>query len=268
VGWMNEGALAHPAGRPSSRGSSEQLRAPRAPRVLTSWTGLAQKQLQPVFGVVGRSEGRALGRARGTRCILDVGSTHSREISASGRHWRRGQLVSMGPMCAAHDRERDRSVTRRALSSSQLLVAFSFSRLLRSMLNLSSQPCPHRWPWYRPRLLKLGDPSLGGSDSSLREPEVLPRSRARAAVAAGQRLFQEYSPRSRAGVARPSSLPCAQNRLSVAHKYPTQYSSPLPRFTALFLCIGEHPPPQRAPNSWMAGVIRSPRSPTPIRTSA
>ena len=113
---MNEGALAHPASRPSSRGSSEHLGAPRAPRGLTSWTGLAQKQLQPVFGVVGRSEGRALGRGAAMACTHDVGSAHSREISASGRHWRRGQLVSMGPMCAAHDRERDRSVTRRALS--------------------------------------------------------------------------------------------------------------------------------------------------------
>ena len=116
------------------------------------------------------------------------------------------------------------------------------------MLNLISQPCPHRWPWYRPRLLKLGDPSLGGSDSSLREPEVLPRSRARAAAAAGQRLFQEYSPRCRADVARPWSLRCAQNQLSVVHKYPIQYASRLPRFTALLLCIGEHPPPQRALN--------------------
>ena len=110
------------------------------------------------------------------------------------------------------------------------------------MLNLSSQPCPHRRPWHRPRLLKLGDPSLGGSDSSLREPEVLPRSRARAAAAAGQRLFQEYSPRCRADVARPWSLRCAQNQLSVVYKYPIQYASRLPRFTALLLCIGEHPP--------------------------
>ena len=136
----------------------------------------------------------------------------------------------------------------RRLAIANSAVAFSFSRLLRSMLNLSSQPCPHRRPWYRSRLLKLGDPSLGGSDSSLREPEVLPRPRARAAVATGQRLFQEYSPRCRAGVARPSSLRCAQNRLSVAHKYPTQYASRLPRLTALLLFIGEHPPPQRALN--------------------
>jgi hypothetical protein len=97
-------------------------------------------------------------------------------------------------------------------------------------------------------LLKLGDPSLGGSNSSLREPEVLPRSRARAAAAAGQRLFQEYSPRCRANVARPWSLRCAHNRLSVVHKYPTEYASRLPRFIALFPCIGEHLPPQRALN--------------------
>ena len=133
-------------------------------------------------------------------------------------------------------------------------VAFSFPLLPRSTLNLGSLPTPHRRPWHRPRLLKLGDPSLGGSNSSLREPEVLPRSRARAAAAAGQRLFQEYSPRCRADVARPSSLRCAQNQLSVVHKYPTEYASRLPRFIALFPCIGEH--------------LRSPRSPTLIRASA
>ena len=113
---MNEGALAHPASRPSSRGSSEHLGAPRAPRGLTSWTGLAQKLLQPDFSVVVRSEGWRVRAWLGSGCILDAGSAHSRKISASGRHGRRGQLVSTGHMCAAYHRERDRFVTRRALS--------------------------------------------------------------------------------------------------------------------------------------------------------
>ena len=113
---MNEGALAHPASRPSSRGSSEHLGAPRAPRGLTSWTGLAQKLLQPDFSVVVRSEGWRVRAWLGRGCTLDAGSAHSREISASGRLGRRGQAKSSGHMCHALGSEALLSVTRPGLS--------------------------------------------------------------------------------------------------------------------------------------------------------
>ena len=78
---MNEGALAHPAGRPSSCGSSEQLDASRAPRGLTSWTGLAQKLLQPAFSVIVRSDGGACGRGS----VVGVFSTRARPTTARSR---------------------------------------------------------------------------------------------------------------------------------------------------------------------------------------
>ena len=90
-------ALAHPANRPSSRGGSEQLRASRAARGLTSWTGLAQNAPPARLQRRRVEQGWRVRVWLGSRCTIDAGSSHSRRISAPGRHGRRGQPGSSGP---------------------------------------------------------------------------------------------------------------------------------------------------------------------------